>query len=140
LYLCSGIAAIGLEVGIIIHSYSTFYRGFWMGAFIIAAAAAMLYAASQASYILLYLVRSLTISLVFCIFGFIFSVVNYTAATRCDSYYYYYSCDPQIATNLKISILALSIVSTIHTIVNLVVVSNNHKQSVMNAASGVQRA
>lgn len=135
LYLIWGILAVGLEIGIITYSYRTYYRGFWMGLFIFISGITMLVAACQANYALLRLVRSFTVALVFCILGLIFSIVDYVFASRCDSYVYWYNCDLKKASDLKIVILVVSVLATIHTIVNMVIVSNMHKKSALQAAS-----
>jgi hypothetical protein len=109
-----------------------------MGLFIIISGIMVLVAACQANYALQGLVRSFTIALIFCILGFVVSIVNYAASNRCDngSWIYYYSCDTQLASDLKIVILVESALATVHTIVNMVVLSNMHKRSMLQAASG----
>ena len=134
-YLIWGILAVGLEIGIISYSYRTYYRGFWMGLFIFISSITMLVAACQANYALQRLVRSFTVALVFCILGLIFSIVDYAFANRCDYYDYWYSCDSKKASDLKIVILVVSVVATIHTIVNMVIIGNMHKKSALQAAS-----
>jgi hypothetical protein len=136
--LLSGISAVGLEIGIIINSYSTYYRGFWMGGCIIGCSISMLFAASQASYNLLRLTQSFTVVLIFCVLGSILSVLNLSQSTQCQSIYYIYSCDREIATNLKIAILAISLLATVHTIVNMIIISNLHKRTVLSSVSGVR--
>jgi hypothetical protein len=138
LYLLWGILGVGLEIGIIANSYLTYYRGFWMGLFIFISGITMLVAACQANYALQSLVRSLTVALIFCILGLIFSIVNYAYSTRCD-YYRSYNCDSKRAADLKIAILVVSILATIHTIVNMVVIGNMHNKSMLQAAAGQPR-
>jgi hypothetical protein len=135
LYLIWGILAIGLEIGLIINLSSTYYRGFWGGGVLIGGGISMLVAACRSSYIMMHLVRLFIVSLVFCILGFILSVVNYTSSSYCSFSWLY--CDSRTELNIKGVLLGLFLIATIHTIVNLVIASNTHKRTMSTPASNV---
>jgi hypothetical protein len=129
-YLIWGILDIGLEVGIIVNSYySAYYRGLWAGGYLIGGGIVMLVASCRVAYILNHLIRTFIVALVLIILGLILSIINLANSNRCDLYYWS-SCDTQLAINLKIAILAIFIISTIHTIVNIIVTRNALKRPI----------
>ncbi len=138
LYLIWGILSIGLEVGIIIHSYTTYYRGLWTGVFLIGGGISMLIASCRTSYIMSYLLLRFGVVLFFVILGLILSITNLAISIRCGSSYWFF-CDDQVATNLKIGILVLFIVCTIHNIINMTVASNAQKRAILASASNAPR-
>ena len=133
LYLIWGILAVGLEIGIIVNSYVPYYRGFWMGFFVIISGIMMLVAACQANYALQSLVRLFTAALIFCILGVVVSSVNYASSTRCNNrpWTHDYSCDTKIASDLKIVILIVSTIATVDTIINIVFIRKTHTRSLL---------
>lgn len=127
IYLLSGILAFGLEVGIISSSYWRYYTGFWTGGYLLGGGISLLIAASRPSYVMSYLIRMSTVALILSILAVILSIVNVTTASRCDSGYYFLWCDTKLALDLKITVLTLYIITTIHTIVNMIMISNAQK-------------
>jgi hypothetical protein len=108
--------------------------GFIGGGYLVGAGISMLVAACRPSYIMVHLIRMLSVALALCILGLILSIVNYTTSYRCGTYIYY-SCDGEIAMQIKAVLIVLFIISTIHTIVSLVVTSNAHKRTLATPAS-----
>ena len=137
LYLLWGILAIGLEVGLIINAYTTYYRGFWAGGFLIGGGISMLVAACKVSYPLIQLTRVFIMGLCFCMVAVVLSVINITASSRCEWSSFLYFCDSTLATNLKIVILVVFVVSVIHTIINMVVVNNARKRTTATSPPSV---
>jgi multisubunit Na+/H+ antiporter MnhE subunit len=135
LCLIWGISAIGLEIAILIYSYSTYYRGLWMGGYLIGCGISMLFAACQSSYKFFTLTGMLVVALIFCILGAALSALNYSSSMRCSDSYYIFMCDSVLATDLKLAILALSIVATVHTIINMVIIQSTHNKAVLAATS-----
>ncbi|CAF0867534.1 unnamed protein product [Adineta ricciae] len=138
-YLIWSVLGIGLEIGIIVNSYSTYYRGIWTGVFFFITGILMLVASCQTSYVLENISRFLVIDLSLGILALILSIVNLSISTRCSVYVYWYSCDYSLATNLKITILVLFIVAIAHTIAGLVVISNAQKRARTSAGPNVLR-
>ena len=126
LYLIWGVLGIGLEIGVIVNSSYRYYVGFIGGGFLIGAGISMLIAGCRTSYIMVYLVRMLTVTLVFCILGFILSIVSYTTSTSCFSWSFY-DCDSTVAAQIKATLIAVFVLATIQTIISLVVTSNAHR-------------
>jgi len=127
---------MGIETGILLNSYTTYYRGLWVGGILVGGGISMLVAACRTCYVMAYMIRMFVVTLIFIILGLILSIVNLTSSIRCDSYYRYY-CDDQLAINLKIVILVLFIISTIQTIVNISVVSSAQKRAMVTPASNI---
>jgi hypothetical protein len=136
LYLIWGVLGIGLEIGVIVYSYHRYYLGFIGGGFLIGAGISMLIAGCRTTYVMVYLVRMLTIVLIFCILGFILSIVNYTSSTRCT--FIFDTCDLVAASQIKAVLVALFVLATIQTIINLVVTSNAHRTTLATPASNAQ--
>jgi len=131
-YLIWAILDIGLEIGILYNSYySTYYRGIWAGGYLIGGGIIMLVASCRVSYVLNHLIRLFIVALVLIIIGLILCIVTVANSVSCDSSYYWINCDTRLAIHLKIAILAVFIISTIHTVVNIIVTRNALK----NAAS-----
>lgn len=131
-YLIWAILDIGLEIGIISNSYySTYYRGIWAGGYMIGGGIIMLVASCRASYILNNLIRMFIVALILIIVGLILSIVSLATTHHCYSYYWTY-CDTQLAINLKIAILGVFIISTVHTIINIIVTRNALKTSAIS--------
>lgn len=139
LSLIWGIVAISLEVGIIFNSETTYYRGLWAGGFLIGGGLSMLVASCREAYRIYYLKRLFTITLLFVVLGLILSIINLASSVRCSPFYRSDHCDESLATNLKISILALFIISTIHTITNIVVANNAQKITIPTSSLDVPR-
>ena len=137
LYMIWGILGIGLEVGLIINAYTTYYRGFWAGGFLIGGGISMLVAACRISYPMIQLTRVFIIGLCFCIVAVILSIINITAIPRCNWSSIWYFCDSTLATNLKIVILVVFVVSVIHTIINMIVVNNARKRTTTTSPTSV---
>jgi uncharacterized membrane protein len=129
LSLILGILDIALEIEILLNAQirTIYYHGFWTGGFLIGAGICMLIAACRTAYIMAYMIRMFSVILVFVIVGLIFCIVDLVRSVQCDSYYWF-DCDSQLAVNLKITILAVFIFSTVHTIVNIVVAGNAQKK------------
>ena len=135
LYLILGILSIGLEVGIVVNSYNTYYRGFWVGGYLVGSGISLLVAGGRGSFVLTRLTTLFMVALILSILGMITSIINYAVSPRCSSTYsWYYSCDSERATQLKIVILAVMVLAIIHTIVNMVVASKAHKRAVLEAS------
>ena len=89
----------------------------------------MLIAACRESYAMLRLMRMYILALCFCIVALILSIVNITSTVRCSYSHYWYTCDDELASNIKIAILVLFIISTIHTIINMVVANKAQQRT-----------
>lgn len=136
LYLIWSLSAIGLEIVLIIESYSTYYRGVWAGGFLLAGGICMLTMACRTSYSTTYMIRLFILVLLFCVFGLVLSAVNYGTSTKClSSLSYRYSCDQKLVTILKIVILVVFVVATAHTLINIFVVNNEHKKAMLKATA-----
>jgi len=128
LSLLLGILDMSVEIGILLNSYTTYYRGLWAGGFLIGGGICMLVASCRVAYVMAYLIRLFTVTLIFVILGLVLSIINLATSIQCDSYSWYL-CDNRLAINLKIVILILFIISTIQTIVNIIVASNAQKRT-----------
>jgi hypothetical protein len=132
--LISGILDIGLEIGILITSYSTYYRGLWAGGYLIGVGITMLIAASKMICFMNKLIRIFIIGLILVLLGLILSIINLADSNRCNSYYWF-TCDDQLATNLKIAILIVFIISTIQTIANVIVARTAQRRTILTTVS-----
>ena len=130
IYFLLGILAYGLEIGIIVNSFWTFYRGFWAGTFLIGTGIVMLIIACRASYPLIYLTRILGVILGISALGLIFSIINYSASTQCFSSSLW-NCDGKLASDLKVAILVIFILAVIHTAINLAVIIKTHRRTLL---------
>ncbi|CAF0942730.1 unnamed protein product [Didymodactylos carnosus] len=128
LYILLGVLGFGLEIGLITKGYSSNYRGFWAGGFIIGCGISMLIAACKPYYAMIRLVVSFIIAVFFIVAAIILSIVNLELGDYCYLSWYYH-CDPKTGRLIKIVILVVFIVSLIQTIVNLVVVSTVQKRN-----------
>jgi hypothetical protein len=137
LYLIWGILAMGLEVGIIINAYGTYYRGLWAGGYLLGSGISLLIASCRVSYAMVHLIRMLAVGLFLSILALILSIVSITTSSRCNSIYYWYSCDITLVNNLTIVILILFIVAIVHTIINIIVASNAQKRGATTTAASV---
>ncbi|UJR10508.1 hypothetical protein I4U23_014711 [Adineta vaga] len=138
-YLIWAALALGLEVGIIINSRWTYYRGIWTAVFLIAGGISMLAASCRESYVMFHLVRWFCCNLSLGVLALILSIVNLSTSYRCTSSFYWRYCDHALATNLKITILVLFIVVIAHTIANLIVASNAQKRSAASIGTNAIR-
>jgi succinate dehydrogenase hydrophobic anchor subunit len=128
IYALWGISAVSVQIGILVNSFSTYYHGFWLSIFSIIGGILMMIVAFRSSYPLFQLTRIYAINLVFCGVGLIFSVINYTTSPRCMSTPFWY-CDDSLSNNLKLMLLIIFILGLIHTIINMIVVSKEHKRA-----------
>jgi hypothetical protein len=131
IYLILGILAFGLEIGIIVNSYWTFYHGLWAGTFLIGIGIAMLVIACRTSYPLLHLTRILGVILGISALGLIFSIMNYSTSIRCFSSLSLCYCDGKLASDLKATILVLFILAVIHTAINFTVIVKTHRRTLL---------
>ncbi|CAF3379167.1 unnamed protein product [Rotaria sp. Silwood1] len=129
LYLIWGVLVIGLEIGIIVYSYWRYYTGFWTGSFFIAGGITMLIVACRPSYAMTHLIRLFGLCLFLSILGLILSIVYVATLNQCSSTYYWYYCYSSTGRNLKIALLIFFIITSIHTIINMIVASNARKST-----------
>jgi hypothetical protein len=127
LYSLWGILAYSFQIAIIVNSYSTYYHGFWTGAFLIFGGIIIMVIGFRSAYPLAQLMRIYMVDLIFCALGLVFSITNYTTSNRCDSISTWY-CDDSLANNLKIGLMIIFSLSTIHTICNMFYISKEQKR------------
>lgn len=139
-YALWGIIAVSLQVAILINSYSTYYSGFWTGIFLVVGGISMMVISCGTAYPLSNLTRMLTIDLVFCIIGLIFSIINYSLTTRCSYSVYSWYCDDNLTINLKIGHIAVFAVAVIHTIIIMVQVSREQTKALLTSNPTVRTA
>jgi len=131
-------AIISLEVVIVVKSYWTFYRGVWISGFFLSGGICMLIAACRRSYSMVSLIRVFTLVLCFCLVGIILSSINYATSKKCPSWYSSkYLCDQELVHTLKVISLSVIIVTTIHTLINIIVFNNIHKKTLKSAVPNV---
>lgn len=130
---------MSLEVGIILTSNSILYRGLWVGGFLIGVGISLFIAAFKQAYRIYHFQRLFIVTLLFVQLGFILSIINLSTSARCDSYDWDYDCNEHLATHLKISILILFIIATIHTIINIIMVNRQLKIATGTSLSNVPR-
>ncbi len=137
LYLIWGILAMGLDVGIMIHAYGTYYRGLWAGGYLLGSGIGLLIVACKVSYDMVYLIQMLVVGLCLSIIALSLSIGSITTGFRCNDVYYW--CDPDItlAKNLAIVILILFIVAIVHTIINIIIASNAQKRGATTAIASI---
>jgi hypothetical protein len=128
---------MGLEVGIIINAYGTYYRGLWAGGYLLGSGIRLLIAACRVSYAMVHLIQMFVVGLCLCILALSLSIGSITTGFRCNDIYYW--CDPDItlAKNLAIVILILFIVSIVHTIINIIVAWNAQKRVATTATASI---
>ncbi|CAF1368542.1 unnamed protein product [Adineta steineri] len=137
-YMIWGIMALGLEIGIIINSYSIYYRSIWAGGCLVSGGIIMLIIACKTSHVMTYLIRTFIIILVLCVLALILSIVNISDPSQCnpDSYWYNY-CDRLLATNLNIVMLVLFVIANIHSIINMVVIGKVQKRAATTSLTNI---
>jgi hypothetical protein len=129
IYSLWGIVSFSFQIAIVVNSYSTYYHGFWTGAFLIVSGILMMVIGTRSSYPLAKLMQMYAVDLVLCIIGLIFAIVNYTLSNRCHSMRTWY-CDDNLASNLKIGLLIIFIFAIIHTIFNILYISKEQKKAI----------
>lgn len=131
LCLLCGIADFGLEIGIIINSYSSYYRGLWGGGYLIGTGIVMLVVSCRSVVNMNALIRTFAIALVFVVIGLILSIVSYVLVDPCDTYTYY--CDSPLSIQLKATMLGVFALSLIHMIANIIIVSKAQTAAIVAA-------
>jgi hypothetical protein len=129
IYCLWGILSFSIQLGIAVNSYSTYYQGFWTGIFILVGGIHTLIVACRPSYPLNHLTRIYVIGLILSLIGFLFSVFNYSFSTQCTSTFIWYMCDYELTSNLKIVLLVIFLLASIHSVINIVFVSKIQKKS-----------
>ncbi|CAF3375584.1 unnamed protein product [Rotaria socialis] len=135
-YALWGTIAFSLQTAIVVNSYSTYYNGFWTGIFFIVAGILMTIIGFQSSYPILRLLRFYIVNLTLCAFAFSFSMINYAISTRCTSRTSRY-CDDNLASNLKFMLMITFNIGLIHTVVNMIVISKEHKKMLTQFSSNI---
>ncbi len=128
IYALWGISAFSVQLAIIINSISSYYSGFWSAVFLIVGGIIMMVAACRSAYPLQKLTVNYILNLSFCTIGLIFAIVNYTITSPCSVTSFWY-CDSSLSGHLRIALLVLFILALIHTIINMIVVSKEHKRA-----------
>ncbi|CAF0810718.1 unnamed protein product [Rotaria sordida] len=129
-YLLWSALAIGLEISILLYSYSIYYRGIFSGFIMLGTSISMLIIACRVSYSMAYVVRLLFFVVIFCIVGVILSIVDVTVSQKCANRMSSNLCDTQIGHRLKVIILIELCIATIHTGINLAIVRHIQKKSI----------
>ncbi|CAF3616819.1 unnamed protein product [Rotaria sordida] len=101
-YLLWSALAIGLEISILLYSYSIYYRGIFSGFIMLGTS----------------------------IIGVILSIVDVTVSQKCANRMSSNLCDTQIGHRLKVIILIELCIATIHTGINLAIVRHIQKKSI----------
>jgi hypothetical protein len=83
----------------------------------------MLVAASKASYVRFYLLQMFILTLIFSVLGLILSIVGTLLSFR--------------TTDLQIGLIVVFVISTVHTIVNIVVIINSRNNTMLISTSNV---
>ncbi|UJR35384.1 hypothetical protein I4U23_028141 [Adineta vaga] len=135
-YALWGIIAISLQIGLIVNSYSSYYHGFWAGSFLIVGGIIMMITAAKSHYPLIRLVQYYSINLGLTTVGLVFSIINYSLATKCTLFSSLY-CDDDLASHLKFFLIITFSVAFIHTIINMVIVTREHQRTVSRSNSSV---
>ncbi|CAF0779886.1 unnamed protein product [Adineta ricciae] len=125
-YALWGIVVISVQIAIIINTFSTYYHGLWCGSLLVIAGATMMIIAARSHYPLMRLLPLYGFNLGFSTVALIFSAINYSLTRQCDSLY----CDKSLANQLQLSLIVTFSVALIHTIVNLIFVSREHRRTV----------
>lgn len=103
------------------HGY-LYFCGFWVSGFYVGGGIFMLVAASKMSYVKLYLVQMFIVTLVFTLLGFMLSIVTILA----------------LETNLDIGRAVVFVLSSVHTIANIVVISISGNKTILQSTSNIQ--
>ncbi|CAF1216632.1 unnamed protein product [Rotaria magnacalcarata] len=135
-YALWGIIEFSLQTAIVVNSYSTYYNGFWTGIFFIVAGILMTIIGFQSSYPILRLVRFYIVNLTLCALAFSFSMINYAISTRCTSRTSRY-CDDNLSSNLKCMLMITFSIGLMHTVVNMIVISKEHKRILAQFSSNI---
>lgn len=130
LCLLCGITNIGLEIGILMNSYTTYYGGLWGGSYLIGTGIVMLIAACRPMFNMNAVIRTSAIALVLVIIGVILSILSVITVDGCRSYYYI-NCDQSLVNSLEIARLAIFCLSVVQVIANIVVASAAQKSSIV---------
>ena len=130
------LVVLSLEIVIIIETYWTLYRTIWAGSFLLSGSVCMLIAACHRSYPLGSLTKIFAFVLFFCIFGLVSSAVSYKTSVKCSSLFSNkYSCDNEIVSASKITILSVFAVANVHTLINILVLNNEYKKTLVTSAA-----
>ncbi len=129
IYIIWSLAIICLEIAIALQSQWTQYRSMWTSVLLLYVGINMSIISCRIDYPMNHLIRIFTFTLLFGVFEIILSDINLNTSERC--YSNDHRCDNQLVTILKITSFLLTIVATIHTVINLVVIRNEHKKSVV---------
>jgi len=138
IYTIWSLAFISLEIAIAVKSYWTFYRSVWISGFVLGGGICMLIAACRRSYSMITLIKMFTFALCFCLLGIVLSSINYATSEKCSSWYSSkYLCDQELVRTLKVISLSVIIVTTIHTLINIIVFRNVHKNTLKSTVPNV---
>ncbi|CAF0762565.1 unnamed protein product [Rotaria sp. Silwood1] len=128
-YLLWGALAIGLEISLLLYSYSIYYRGIFLGFVMLGTSISMLIIAFQISHLMIYMVRLLFFLVIFSLLGIILSVADVCLLQKCVNSVSEDLCDAPIGYTLKVIILIKFFIVTIQTGINLLIVRRVKKKS-----------
>ncbi len=107
IFLILGSAVLGIEISIMMYSFSTYYRGIWSGNMMLTIAISMLVVAGQTSHSIRFTKNLLTFNLVTAILGVLFSVVELTAVQPCADGNPYSTCESTVGKVLKLVMIGV---------------------------------
>lgn len=130
--LACGMTNIGLEIGILVNSITTYYGGIWGGSYLIGTGILMLIASCRPVFSMSAVIRTSAIALVLVTIGLILSIVSMTLINdSCSLYYTVIDCDQSLVDKLQIARLAVFCLAIIQVIANLVIAGSAQKNFVV---------
>lgn len=132
IYFLFGTVIIALETALIMHSSSTFYRGFAIGCMLVAVGHNLLIAGFSIVYSLAYIIRLLYLLLVTCFCGPCVTVLDLLLISPCGPEEKLPVCQMETAKILKIIILTMCTIALFYTAMMIKIV----KRIQLQAASG----
>ena len=121
LYIFWSLSIISIEIATIIDSRWTFYRAIWTGGFLLILAISLLFIASRPSYLIWQLTQFFIFGSLICVIGLLLSAISFSRSLRCVDNPGRYQCDTSTVFFLKMAILILVGLATIHTAINLAI-------------------
>ena len=129
LYIFWSLSIISIEIVTIIDSYWTFYRALWTGGFLLVVAISLLFISSRPSYLIWQLTQFFSFGSLICVIGLLLSAINFSRSLRCIDKPGRYQCDTRTVSFLKMVILILVALATVHTAINLAITMRLQKKS-----------
>ena len=129
MYLMWGGLAIGLETVLIMHSYSTFYRGIWAGSVLVGGGINMLIIACREYHSMAHALRLFVLVLIFCAGGAGAGIIDVVTTAPCTRSTIDDMCDKNISYTLKITIVAELGLAAIYTGVIIFIIKRTKNKS-----------